>query len=275
MELKIGIRAHDLVEKKTPEELANALHEHGFSYAQLVMNKAFSPYSYEENFVKEVSTSLKEKGITVAMLGAYFNPVHSNPQVVQDDIANFKANLRIAHEFGHPFVGSETGSFNDSPWTYNPKNQTEEGYQASKAVFAELARYAEEVGEDITIEGAWGHVMYCPKVLKRLVDELHSPRVHVTVDLYNYLYEGNFAQRDQIFLEALQLFGSEVKIIHLKDAKLVEGKLVQVAPGQGDFHYSLMIEAIRKYCSNAVLVFEGVKARDIDASHRYLETLLD
>jgi len=274
MEMKIGIRAHDLVEKKTPEELASIVREHGFSYVQLVMSKALFPCSYDESFVQKVSASLKEKGIAVAMLGAYFNPVHSNPQVVRGGVANFKANLRIAHEFGHPYVGSETGSFNDSPWTYNPKNQTEEGYQASKAVFAELARYAEEVGEDIAIEGAWGHVMYCPKVLKRLVDELYSPRVHVTVDLYNYLYEGNFENRDAIFLEALQLFGNEVKIIHLKDAKVVGGKLVQVAPGQGDFHYSLMIEAIRKYCPNAILVFEGVKALDIDVSHRFVETLL-
>lgn len=274
MELKLGIRAHDLAEKKTPEELSALLREHGFSYAQLVLNKALSPCSYDSEFIDKVVRSLKENAIQVAMLGAYFNPVHSDPQIVQKGIDNFKANLRIAQAFGHPYVGSETGSFNDSPWTYNPKNQTEEGYQKSKAVFAELTRYAEEVGADITIEGAWGHVMYCPRVLKRLVDELHSPRVHVTIDLYNYLYEGNFEARDQIFLEALQLFGEEVKIIHLKDAKVENGKLIQVAPGKGDFHYSFMIASIKKYCPKATLVFEGVKAQDIDASKRFVEALL-
>jgi L-ribulose-5-phosphate 3-epimerase len=274
MEMKLGIRAHDLVEKKTPEELASILHAHGFSYAQLVIGKALSPYSYDEDFLRRVAASLEKENVRVAMLGAYFNPVHSNPQVVQEGIANFKANLRAASFFGHPFVGSETGSFNDSPWTYNPRNQTEEGFLKSKAVFAELTRFAEEVGEDITIEGAWGHVMYCPKVLKRLVDELHSPRVHVTVDLYNYLYEGNFKDRDAIFLEALELFQDNIKIIHLKDAKVVEGRLIQLAPGQGEFHYPLMMNAIRKYCPNAVLVFEGVKAHDIDTSHAYMETLI-
>src|SRR5574344_2694523 len=110
MELKLGIRAHDLAEKKTPEELASILKEHGFSYAQLVMNKALFPYSYDPAFVSKVASSLKEKSIQVAMLGAYFNPVHSDPEVVQKGIDNFKANLRIAQAFGHPYVGSETGS---------------------------------------------------------------------------------------------------------------------------------------------------------------------
>jgi L-ribulose-5-phosphate 3-epimerase len=274
MAFKIGIRAHDLVEKKSPEDLALALQQHGFSFVQLVFNKALSPFSYESEFVNRVACSLKEKNIQVAMLGAYFNPVHSNPQIVKDGIENFKANLRIAKAFSHPYVGSETGSYNDSPWTYNPKNQTEEGYQQSKAVFAELTHYAEEVGADITLEGAWGHVMYCPKVLKRLVDELHSPRVHVTVDLFNYLYEGNFEKRDEIFLEALHLFGSEVKIIHLKDGKIIQGKLVQLAPGKGDFHYPLMIEAIKKECPNATLIFEGVKGDDIDSSYTFLKSLI-
>jgi len=274
MAIKIGIRAHDLCEKQTPETLASRLEEHGFSYVQLVFNKALAPYSYEDAFVDKVAASLKEKKIQVAMLGAYFNPVHSDPEVVKKGIENFKANLRIAHAFGHPYVGSETGSYNDSPWIYNPKNQTEEGYQQSKKAFVELTRYAEEIGEDITIEGAWGHVMYAPKVLKRLVDELHSPRVHVTLDLYNYLYEGNFESRDAIFKEACDLFKDEIKILHLKDAKLVDGKLVQVAPGQGDFHYSTMLETIKNECPNAVLVFEGVKGDDIDTSYRYMKSLI-
>ena len=55
-------------------------------------------------------------GKTVALIGAYFNPVHSHRDVVEKGIENFKANLRISHYFdGVPYVGSETGSYNDSP----------------------------------------------------------------------------------------------------------------------------------------------------------------
>lgn len=274
MELNLGIRAHDLAAKTTPEELAMRLSQEGFHYAQLVYNKAFAEYSYDEDYVRNVQKLLTKKGIKVVMLGAYFNPVHSDPEVVKKGLSNFIDNLRIAHLMGHPYVGSETGSYSDNPWVYVPKNRTPEAYEATKKVFMELTRYAEEVGEDILIEPAWGHVIYSPRVLRKLLSELHSERVHVTIDLYNLLYEGNFARRDKIFLEALRMFGSEVKVIHLKDAKIIQGQLTQLAPGEGDFHYPLMIEAVKEYCPNATLVFEGVKSEKIVAAHRFIQNLL-
>lgn len=274
MELKIGVRAHDLAEKKSPEELATLVNQAHFHYVQLVFPKALADYSYDPAYVERVKEALAAKNIQVAMLGAYFNPVHSDPMVVSKGIANFKKNIEIAHYFGHPYIGSETGSYNDSPWTYVPKNHTEEAYQASKAVFSELASYAEQVGEDITIEPAWGHVIYSIEVLSRLLKELHSPRLHVTIDLFNLLYEGNFTKRDQIFVEALKTFGKEVKIIHLKDAKVVAGKLIQLTPGQGDFPYPLMLKSIAEYCPEATLVFEGVKADQIASAYSYVSNLL-
>jgi L-ribulose-5-phosphate 3-epimerase len=273
MKIKLGVRAHDLVSKQTPEDLAEALHQAGFSYVQLVFAKAFSEPSYDDAFVLRVKNAFDRYAIKIAMLGAYFNPVHSDPQKVRDGVRTFEENLRIAHVYGNPYVGSETGSFNDSPWIYVPKNQTEEGYQQSKQVFKELANYAEKVGGHLSIEGAWGHVMYCPKQLRRLVDELNSPAVDVTVDLYNYLNEQNFYKRDEIFDEALSLFKDKVKIIHLKDAKLVDGKLIQLAPGKGDFHYPYMLSEILKYCPEATLVFEGVKDSDIATSKAFIESL--
>jgi sugar phosphate isomerase/epimerase len=221
-----------------------------------------------------VSSSLNEEKIKIAMLGAYFNPVHSNEEVVSKGIENFKSNLRIAKLLGNPYVGSETGSFNDSPWIYVPKNRTEEGYQATKKVFKELAEYAEEVRSDITIEPAWGHVIYSYQLLERLVKELNSKRVHVTIDLFNLLSETNFDDRNEIFLGALKTFGEEVKIIHIKDGAIVDGKLVQEAPGNGGFDYPFMVKTAMEYCPNATLVFEGVKEKDIHSSLDLLQKLL-
>ena len=274
MEFKLGVRAHDLSEKKSPEELTDLISKYGFSYIQLVFHKALKDYSYDEEYVKRVADLLKKKNITVAMLGAYFNPVHSDRSKVLAGIENFKSNLRIAKFFNNPYVGSETGSYNDSPWTYVPKNHTEEGYQETKKVFQELTAYAEEEGSDITIESAWGHVIYSYQEQARLLKELNSNRVHATVDLFNLLYEGNFDKRDEIFEGALKTLGSEVKIIHLKDAKIIDGKLVQLAPGEGDFHFKFMIDTIRKYSPDATLIFEGVKADKIDQSKNLIISLM-
>lgn len=273
MEFKFGVRAHDLAEKKTPEELASIVSSYGFHYLQLVFAKALDNPSYDSIYVSRVTKALKDKDIAVAMLGAYFNPVHSSSLKVAEGIKTFENNLMIASAFGNPPVGSETGSFNDSPWIYVPKNRTEEGFLQSEKVFKGLTKKAEEVGANISIEPAYGHVMYSVSCLKRLVSDLSSPNVFVTIDLYNLLDVSNFEKRDAIFHEALSSFGAKIKIIHLKDAKVLNEKLIQLAPGEGDFHYQFMLGEIKRYCPNATLVFEGVKSDKIKDAYSYLVSL--
>lgn len=274
MKLKIGVRAHDLINKTTPEGLAETISSFGFENIQLVFPKTFDNYSYSDDFVSNVKNRLREKNIEIAMLGAYFNPVHSDKEVVKKGIENFKANLRISHFFDDlPYVGSETGSYNDSPWIYHPKNQTEEGYQETKKVFRELTDYAESISSKIAIESAYGHVIYSYQQQARLLKELNSDNVYATIDLFNLLYEGNFKDRDEIFLNALMTLGDKVKIIHIKDADIRNGKLVQLAPGEGKFHYGFMLDCIRKYSPDATLIFEGVKEDKIQDAKELIDSL--
>lgn len=271
MDFKFGVRAHDMVSKTDIDTLLDNVNSHGFEYIQLVFPKALSDASYSKENVLKIKESLKRHNIKISMLGAYFNPVHPDHTQVEKGIFNFEENLRIMNELAAPYVGSETGSYNGSPWTYNHKNQTEEGYQESKSVFASLLKKAEEYNGHILIEPAYGHVMYCVKQLKRLIDELNSPRVDVTIDLYNLLYEGNFEKREEIFKEALTTFKARIKVIHLKDAAIDEnGKMVQLAPGKGKFNYPEMFKEISAFCPNAILTFEGVRPDQIDDSYRYL-----
>lgn len=271
--MNLGIRAHDLG-KDSIDSFLKRVADSGFKYLQLVINKAFTDASYEDGYLNKIAGFLESRDIKVAMLGAYFNPVHSNKDVVKSGIDNFKKNLDIANMFKTEYVGSETGSYNDSPWIYVPKNRTEEGYQESKSVFMDLLKYAKRVGKTVLIEPADGHVMYSIEVLKRLLLELDSDNVKVTLDLYNLLNTENYANRDEIFLKGLQTFGGDIKIIHLKDAVLKEGKLLQIAPGKGGFNYPLMIKRIKEYAPNATLIFEGVIGDDIDFSKEYIESLI-
>lgn len=275
MKLKIGVRAHDLSEKQTVDELVNVINKYNFKNIQLVFNKALIDYSYSDEYVLNVVNKLKENNIEVTMLGAYFNPVHSHRDVVEKGILNFKENLRISHYFPSiPYVGSETGSYNDSPWIYHPKNQTEEGYQETKKVFMDLKDYAESIGSKIAIESAWGHVIYSYEQHARLLQELNSDNVFATIDLYNLLCVENFKDRDDIFFNALKTMGNKVKIIHIKDADVIDNKLIQLSPGEGKFNYKFMIDTVKKYSPDATLIFEGVKADKIESSLKLIEKLM-
>ena len=180
--MKIGVRVHDFG-KSNAETLAQEAKKVGFDGVQLVLNKAIEGESglagtlskEKANYYYE---AFKKEGLDIAMLGAYFNPVHSNKELVEKNIAKFKEHLKFENDFHAGYVGSETGSFNDDKWTYNPLNRTEDAFQEVKRIFKDLANTAEASNAKMAIEGAYGHCMFEPKALKRLVDEINSNSVY-------------------------------------------------------------------------------------------------
>lgn len=276
--MKLGIRAHDLG-KQSPEHLVSALKDHQFQQIQLVLNKAIETelsgsLICNEPFVEKMRLLLDEAGINIAMLGAYFNPIHSNKEKVQQSINNFKAHLRQAKKLGATIVGSETGSYNDDQWTFHEQNSSEKAFLEVKRIFAELLEVAQEEGTFVAIEPAYQHVISTPKRLKRLIDELHHPNVVVTFDLFNLLYIGNYQAQHQLIDEMIELFGDKIRIVHAKDFIVENQQIKQVAPGQGLLDYPYLLTKLRQLPQEPILIFEGVVGEDIESSQTYLNHLV-
>ena len=276
--MKIGVRVHDFG-KSNAETLARQAKQIGFDGVQLVLNKAIDgetglagTLSKEKaNYFYE---AFKKEGLEIPMLGAYFNPVHSNKELVSKLVAKFKEHLLYMNDFNAGFVGSETGSFNDDKWTYHPQNRTEEAFQEVKRIFKDLANYAEKVNGKIALEGAFGHCMFEPKALKRLVDEINSDSVYYTVDIYNYLSIDNCMSHTNIFDECIELFKDRIVIFHIKDFVIEDGALKQCCIGKGLMDFDYMLPIIKEKCPNAFLVFEGSKPDDMQFSYDFIQTKL-
>lgn len=277
--MKIGVRVHDFgkSDAKTLAQKAKAI---GFDGVQLVLNKAIEgqtglPGTLNPDMAKKIHQAFAKEGLEIMMMGAYFNPVHSNKELVATNIAKFKEHLKYLNDFEGHYVGSETGSFNDDKWTYHPLNRTEEAFQEVKRIFGELAGYAKKVGGKIALEGAFGHCMYEPKALKRLVDEIDNGTVYYTVDLYNYLSYSNYENYHDIFEEALKLFAGKIVIFHLKDFIVQDASLKQCAIGKGLLDYHYLLKRIQETNPNAYLIFEGSKPEDMAESYHFVKTILE
>lgn len=262
--MTLCIRPHD-VGKDTPEALAKKIHALGFQGVQLAIAKAIkdqngNPDTLTEDVCKEIKAGFNKHNVEIPLLGAYFNPVHSNKEKVKAGAEKFADHLRKAHLFGAKYVASETGSYNDEPWIYHPKNQTEEAFEEVYSVFKPLADVAKEAGSFLTVEGAWGHCMYCPAQMERLVKALDNGNIRVTVDIYNYLYEKNYEQRFDILDECLDRFGDKIAVFHIKDFNVnPDGTLREVGIKDGIMGWDKMLPKIKKAVPNALLVFEGMK----------------
>jgi sugar phosphate isomerase/epimerase len=265
--MKVAFRTHDLGVKGLTAAI-DKLKACSLDAIQLVAYKFMDEVKYVPNgltqeLAEQIGTSLKENGITVGLIGAYFNPVHSNKQKVENCKAVFKDYLKYASVLGCDTVGSETGSFNDDKWTYNPKNRTEEALNTVISTFTELADYAASVGVNIGMEGAAGHVCYDVKTLKRAIDGVNRPNVKVIFDIYNYLDMSNYSRYLEILDEGLKTFAGKIIVFHLKDFVIENDAVKQVAPGKGMFDYEAILSKIKAYDKDAILVLEGTTGDDI------------
>lgn len=264
--MKIAFRTHDLGVKGLENAIEKAK-DCNISAVQLVAYKFMDEIKYAPNALNETNSAaiggaLKAAGIEVPLIGAYFNPVHSDKEKVANCKAVFKDYLKYSKNLGCNIVGSETGSFNDDKWTYNPLNRTEEALQTVISTFKELAAYAKEVGAFVGMEGAAGHVCWNVKTLKRAIDGIAADNIKVIFDIYNYLDATNYETYLEILDEGLKTF-DDIVVFHIKDCVFEDGKLKQVAPGKGMFDFDKILSKIKAYDKNAYLVLEGTTGDDI------------
>lgn len=272
--MRIGIRGHDLG-KNTPELFAQSVADAKLESLQLVLAKAIEnesdvPPILNVDLTEEVKTALEKYGIKVAMMGAYFNPIHSNKTLVETTVENFKHHLKMAKFFGTDLVGTETGSYNDDQWTWHENNDSDEAFFEVLRVFKDILPVAEESGVYLTIEPAYHHVISTPARLKRLVDALDSKNVRVIFDLFNLLHRGNTHEQHKLVDEMVTYFKDLIMIVHAKDFRLVDGELIQVAPGRGEMDYDYLIKQLQTLNTVPDIVLEGVVGEDIAFSRAFI-----
>jgi sugar phosphate isomerase/epimerase len=265
--VKLCIRAHDLGVKGTRDILAR-LEELGIDGVQMVCYKAYDDVPYAPGAMNgekaaEIGQAFAEKGKIIPLVGAYFNPVHSNQEKAERCFQVFAEYLTHCKTMGCSYVGSETGSYNDDKWTYHPQNRTDEAVERVAETFSRLCDIAAENGSMVAVEGAAGHVCYNVVTLAKARKRMGKP-TKVIFDLFNYLDEGNQMDYLSILDEGLQTFAGEILLFHMKDCKLLPGQAPEQVPlGTGDLDMEAILRRIKAYDPEAVLTLEGTTDGDI------------
>ena len=265
--MKLMARAHDLGVKGA-ESINNKLCELGLDGVQLVVYKSIEGISYSPNQLtsdqaRDISQKIKQNGKDIALIGAYFNPVHPNTAKIDNGIAVFMDYLSLAKDIGCDYVGSETGSYNGDPWIYHPMNHSDEALNRVVKTFSSLAEYADLHGVNIAMEGAFGHVCHTPERLKEAVDRIGRSNIRFIFDLYNYLDISNVNDTYDLLDRGISALGDRILLFHIKDFVIEDNKLKQCGVGKGILDFDRILNMIYKHNQNAILVLEGTVGDDL------------
>lgn len=266
--MKICIRAHDLGANGI-DQVVEKSKLYGVDGLQLVCYKVFDEFKYipdcvTEEMAENIGRKLATNNIEVPMVGAYFNPVHSDKTKVENCKAIYKNYLKYCKLLGSENVGSETGSFNDDDWSYNPKNRTEEALQEVVSVFSELCDYAADFGSYVAMEGAAGHVCYNVETLAKAQKIMNRKNTRVIFDLFNYLDKDNQGDYLNILDKGLDTFGDKILHFHMKDCTFHNDRApVQVPYGKGEMNIPEVLKRIKAYNKDAILTLEDTAGEHI------------
>lgn len=266
--MKICIRAHDLGVKGTAPILER-LSQLGIDGVQMVCYKAYEDIPYQPGGITPekaaaIGSAFAQAGKMIPLIGAYFNPVHSDRAKAERCFRVFADYLAVANAMGCPVVGSETGSFNDDKWTYHPQNRTEEALQTVVSTFSRLCDIAADHNAVVAMEGAAGHVCWNVETLERAQKMMNRKNTRVIFDLYNYLDASNQGDYLSILEKGLDTFGERILLFHMKDCTFTSGQNPKQVPlGTGELDLEAIIKRIKAHDPNAVLTLEGTTGEHI------------
>lgn len=281
MRRTIGFRAHDLGTFTSLSDLAKfaasfqkptvihlALHK-------VLKGKERPVEEYDSSYVQEIHDTLAREGVSLSMIGSYFNPIHPDPEIRQAQINRYIINLKYTKQFGCRIVGTETGSHNPDI-TYDMATYEPENFDLCLKTIDQLVNAAETYDALACIEPVRHHhtistVERALKVSETFKSE-HFGFIYDPVNLVPYTgipeSDGSVRERpsdeaqERFFRSAFDAWGSRIKTIHIKDYRLnpVDGtKIGNLMAGTGVINWKLFFRLMDEYRIQVPMSMENIQ----------------
>jgi L-ribulose-5-phosphate 3-epimerase len=189
--LQFGLRAHDFG-RLPAEELADALAAYRPASIQLALSKALPAEeaangSLSPGYARRLRRIFESRGIAIAVLGCYINPVHPDPVVRERELRRFEEHLSYVRDFGCAIVGTETG-YRSSDGSFHPDTEKPETFDLLCRSLERLLRAAESASAILGVEAvADKHTISSIEKMATLLHRLDSPNLQVIYDPVNLI----------------------------------------------------------------------------------------
>lgn len=240
----IGLRGHD-IGADFGDMLKNA-DTFNVRNIQLAMTRTLTEYNFYEigydfEVAKKIKKALDDKGVNISVLSCYINPVERDEKVLERDLVLFENFIRYAKVFDAGVVGTETGFYKSMEVT-----RSEENYQFFLKNIRRLVKKAEKNNVVIGIEPVDLFTIHSPETMARLLSDVNSDNLAVILDLSNIITVENYECQHKILDSAFELLGDKIRVIHLKDFKIIDGKKKYTIAGTGDYDIEYLFSWIAK-----------------------------
>ncbi|MBL8230782.1 MAG: sugar phosphate isomerase/epimerase [Bryobacterales bacterium] len=271
---EIGILLATTYTTGTLEARLDEVKAHGIGCVQMSLSAASLPEMPDEipaELPARIQRESSARGIRVGSVQGTFNMGHP-------DAEHRKAGLRRLRVLAEAFPGMPvhicTGTRNEkSMWRPHPENHSPQAWRDMAACVREAAEIARQSKSVLAFEPEVNNIVDSARKARRLLDEIGSPQLKVTMDPANLFPAGTLPRMTEILEEAFALVGKDIVLAHAKDIDR-DGDAGHKAAGEGLLDYDLYVRLLRANRFHGPLLLHGLTRAQVPGCVAFLRTKL-
>lgn len=226
--------------RPTLEARLDAVKAHGLDCVQLSMECAGvapMPDEIAPQLADRIRRAAADRGITIASVSGTFNMSHPDPAHRRDGLRRLRVMASACKAMGTSKIHLCTGTRDrDNMWRRHPDNDSPEAWRDMVACMREAAEIARAAGVVLAFEPEVNNVVDSAKKSRRLMDEVRSEHLKVTMDAANLFHAGDLARMSEVLDEAFALVDKDIVLAHAKDLSR-DGDAGHEPAGHGKLDY--------------------------------------
>lgn len=248
---------------KTADAVLGKVRNAGFSSAQYNMacsGLASMPANITSSNCADISNASKSHDVNLAAMSATYNMIHPDPEIRQDGHRKLATLGNAANTMNIKLLTLCTGTRDpDDQWQFHRDNSSLAAWKDLLASMEVALEIADRMDLYLGVEPELANVVNSAEQAKRLIDELHSPRLKIIFDPANLFETGPLAQQRLIVSRALEILAPHLAMAHAKDRN-PDGSFATA--GKGVLDYAHFLKELHSSGFSGPLVAHGLGAEE-------------
>jgi sugar phosphate isomerase/epimerase len=263
--------------RPTLEARLDAVKACGLGCVQLSMGCAGLPAMPDEippELVARIRREADARGITIASLEGTFNMSHPEAEHRRTGLRRLRVLAAACQPLGTAKIHLCTGTRDrDSMWRRHADNDSPEAWRDMVACVREATDIARQADVILAFEPEVNNVVDSAQKARRLMDEIGSPHLKVTMDGANIFHAGELARMSEVLDQAFVLVGKDIVLAHAKDLSR-DGDAGHEAAGHGKLDYDRYLSLLHAYGFRGPLLLHGLSEAQVPGCVAFLRDRL-
>jgi sugar phosphate isomerase/epimerase len=232
------------------------------------------PDEIPAGLLERVRAAAAARRVGIASVQGTFNMSHPDADFRRVGLRRFRLIVDACAPLGTSVVAICIGTRNrDNMWGHHAENNTPEAWRDMTECVREAVRIAEDGNVTLAMEPEVTNLVDSAAKARRLMDEIGSAHLKVTMDGANLFHAGELSRMAEVLDQAFALVGKDIIVAHAKDLS-EDGEAGHEAAGQGLLDYDRYLGLLHAYNFHGPLLLHGLSETQVPGCVAFLREKL-